>query len=368
MHGNASHQRTLRFLLLWGVGVGTCLANPCSVGAEVPADALRLSMKAGEVRDFFIPLGGGELPELRAEVGRLTATEESGKADDLLMGFATPGTSRPSRWPENPPPQRTQVASGEQLHLRIMARRCATPGTYHGDLRLISSEVAAARPIVIPLLVTVDSGETCDGIFLRTGAAGLGALALGLVLFCGWSMWSRSHYLPLGELASKLRPQSWLESGTTRINSSAAAGVANRIRGEIRWQERLSAWVRTWLRRIRQKPWSAIWGGAPYLEVIRVALGNDPWGMALHPVTEAESPRGITNPPAPGDGRLYAVASNPRGVRIIAVPDREGKVGYLHLDTNLAGRTQIELLRPVALLRRESFDEDPTGPAGWSVG
>jgi hypothetical protein len=57
--------------------------------------------------------------------------------------------------------------------------------------------------------------------------------------------------------------------------SNRAEDTLNRIHSGIRWQERLSARVRSRSRRIREKPWSALGGGASYLETVRVGLDDE---------------------------------------------------------------------------------------------
>lgn len=330
-------------------------------------NALHLTVATGEVRDFTVQLPP-DLPALQVRLGSLTAPNGDIEPEDVVVGFAAADALRPERWSKAAPAPRgqIQIPAGAPLRLRAAARRCSTPGNYQASLWLSPVGPSGGAQVVLPLRLDVAPGGPCGRIYVGAGAAALIPLVIGFISFCTWSMWRRSCFVPLDALARKLRPQSWQKTELTRPNPGAGAAAEVGIRRAVPWRQRLSAWTVSWRRRLWRRPWLALAGGEPYRETIKVGVANAHHLPVLDPIPEPAPVNGLA---APGQGSLYVVATTDGRVRFVARPDMDGKVGYLDLEpAPPSGRAELELTTGTQLLSRTSYDDDPTGPAGWRLG
>lgn len=91
-------------------------------------------------------------------------------------------------------------------------------------------------------------------------------------------------------------------------------------------------------------------------------LGNRPQAVVLQPVPEDHLEESVR-------GSLYAMARNPGGIQFEAVAGADGRVEGMEMEPAAVARgDKVNLSRWTQLLNRASFEEDPTGPAGWRLG
>lgn len=320
-------------------------------------EPLRLSVGTGEVQDFAVELGDGDLPALRADLSR-----HSDLPDDLQVGFVTPETPQPERWPEAPLARATVVEPGDELYLRAMARRCSATGSFQASLRLRVADPLAGGSVELPVQIDVYPAGPCGGIFTKAASGSLSLLLVGLALFCVWSMWRRSRFLDPEALSRKVCPLAWQETGVPEPNRRGAEAARDRILHGMPWRRRLSVWMRSWWRRLRRRPWLAFGGGVTYEERVQVYLGSRHDEVVLQPVPEGDL--------APSErGSLFAVACNPGGIRFLAAPGPDGRVEGMEMEpAPPVGGSELNLSRRTRLLNNDSFEEDPAGPAGWRIG
>jgi hypothetical protein len=336
--------------------------------AETEGRELQLLVATGELQTFAVGLGYQEARGLEAELGPLEAIDGKATPEGVRLEFTDPKDPPPARWPDKPAIDTIRVSTapgGAEFHLRLMARRCSAPGTFRAPLWLRPTGAPEATRVELPVVVEVRSQGPCGSIFLGAGGAALAPLLLGFVLFCGLRMVGRSRFVSVEGLAQKLTPLRWV-GGQPVGDPSAKQQSMSSIREGLGFADRAGAWLRGWLRRVRNRPLDALGFGSGYREILKVHLTHRPEGLSLRAIPEHEGPHGSPPSGSLDPCTLFVVASQGGGSQVLGFPNTEGRLGYLEIEPAPdSGRAGPVTLRGKRLLHR---DEELSGPAGWEIG
>jgi hypothetical protein len=341
--------RVCRGLLLLSLGLGAPPGTAWSDDSVVLMKPVTIEMTAEALQDLELelPLSGDLL--YKAEF--LPADPPS---EDLVVGFFAPQSKSDPRAVETS----DLVRPGGVLHLRVLAERCCSSGTYQRTVELIPQQ-GTAWPIHLPVHVTVEgSSLTCH----LPAASFFLVFAVGVLLnLYAYGMAANSHFVPLPRLAARLRPLQ--RNGAGGLEEGSRKAVEALVRRDLPFWRRALNWLRA-------NPLVFGLPGGSFHETIELQLHprRDVSVSRLCLIPHRNFHKTLQQQPQLGQGRLFAAAFSQ--LRFFAVPHR-GKVGELMVKdaSEEAGQPELTWIGPNQdLLRNMEGEDRPVVYAGWRIG